>query len=176
MGAEALLAFLVPTLTAAGPLLLASLGEVFAERTGVVNIGLEGLMIGGALAAVVAATVSGSPWIGVGAAVFAGLAGAALFALFGIGLRRDQIIVGTTLNFLLLGLTGVLYRAWTPGAAATPTLPRVFGEGATAVNGVTLFALALVPLGFWLLFRTRLGVTLRAAVRRRRRPRQPARP
>lgn len=166
MNADALVAFFVQTLTYAAPLLLASLGEVFTERAGVVNIGLEGVMIAGALAAVVVSATTAAPWLGVGAALCAGLALAGLFALFGIGLRRDQVIVGTTINFLALGLTGVLFRAWSGASEsvpAAPTLPRVFGEGPTAVNAITLFALALVPAASWLLLRTRVGVTLRAA-------------
>jgi simple sugar transport system permease protein len=169
MTAEAALSFLTQTLAAAAPLLLASLGEVFTERAGVINVGLEGLLLLGTLAALVVAVLTGCPWLGVFAAVLAGVAGAALFALFGVALRRDQVIVGATLNFLALGLTGVLYRAWlqAAGSAATaptaPTLPRVLGEGGTAINGLTLLSLLLVPLCHWLLFRTRLGVTLRAA-------------
>lgn len=161
---EALLSFAAQTLLAATPLLLAALGEVFAERAGVINIGLEGLLLGGALAAVAAAVVTGSPWIGLGAAILAGLALVALFALFGVVLRRDQVIVGTAVNFLALGLTGVLYRAWLGASAApptAPTLPPVPGAG--GVHGLALFALLLVPLAHRLLFRTRLGVTLRAA-------------
>lgn len=162
------LAFFAQTLTYAAPLLLASLGEVFSERAGIINIGLEGVMIAGALAAVVAASVTGAAGWGVAAAVFAGLVLAGLFALFGVQLKRDQVIVGTTINFLALGLTGVLFRTWTAAssasAAATPTLPRVAGgPGALALNGVTLFALALVPVASWLLFRTRAGVIVRAA-------------
>ncbi len=169
MTAEAALSFLTQTLAAATPLLLASLGEVFTERAGVLNVGLEGLLLLGALAAVVVAVLTGAPGPGLVAAVLAGVAGAALFALFGVALRRDQVIVGTTLNFLALGLTGVLYRAWLQSAGAgapapaAPTLPRVFGEGGTAVNGLTLFSLLLAGLSHGLLFRTRLGVALRAA-------------
>lgn len=156
--------FVAQTLAAATPLLLPALGEVFSERVGVVNIGLEGLMISGALAGVAASVVTGSPLAGLCAAVVAGMAGGGAFALFGVVMRRDQIIVGTTLNFLLLGLTGVLYRAWTQhtGAVTAPTLPRILGEGGTATNALTLFALLLVPLAQWMLFRTRLGLILRA--------------
>lgn len=163
---EALPSFAAQTLLAATPLLLASLGEVFAERAGVINIGLEGLLLGGALASVAAAVVTGSPWMGLAAATLAGLALAALFALFGIVLRRDQVIVGTAVNFLALGLTGVLYRAWLGASAApprAPTLPPVLGEGGTAVHGLALAALLLVPLAHRLLFGTRVGVSLRAA-------------
>jgi simple sugar transport system permease protein len=164
------LSFLLQTLAAATPLLLAALGEVFAERAGVLNIGLEGLLLAGALAAFVIAVVTGSAGLGLLAALVAGLAGAALFALFGVVLRRDQVIVGTTINFLALGTTGVLYRAWLLGrdtsveAPPAPTLPDAFTVGGTAsLPWLTLLALALVPLAHRLLWRTRLGVTLRAA-------------
>ena len=169
MTSDALLSFALQMLAASTPLLLAALGEVFAERAGIINIGLEGLLLAGALAAVVVSVVTGSPWLGLGAAALAGLTGAALFALFGIVMQRDQVIVGTALNFLALGLTGTLYRAWLlagdTGATAptAPTLPRVLGAGGTAINGLTLIALLLIPAAHWLLFRTRLGVSLRAA-------------
>jgi simple sugar transport system permease protein len=147
-------------------LLFAALGELSSERVGVINIGLEGLLLTGALVAVMAATITGSPLVGVLAAIIAGMLMAALFALFGIALKRDQVIVGTTLNFLALGLTGMVYRAWTSkgtSAVTAPTVPPLLGNGGTAVNILTLFALLLVPVSHWLLFRTRLGVTMRAA-------------
>ena len=155
--------FFAQTLASATPLLLPALGELASERVGVINIGLEGQMIAGALAGVAAGIVSGSPWVGLCAAAFAGLISGAVFALFGVVLRRDQVIVGTTLNFLLLGLTGVLYRAWTlnTGAAVARAIPNLVGQGGTAVNGLTVFALLLVPIASFLLFRTRLGVVVR---------------
>lgn len=157
--------FVIQSLAYASPLLFASLGEVFSERVGVINIGLEGLLLLGALAAVMASAATGSAWIGVLAALVVGLLGGLLFAWFGVGLRRDQVIVGTTINFLAAGLTGVLYRAWTQGgtqAVTAPSLKPLFGQGSTAVNALTLLALLLVPAAYWLLFRTRFGVTLRA--------------
>ena len=158
------LGFFAQTLAAATPLLLPALGEVASERVGVINIGLEGQMIAGALAGVAVGIASGSPLWGLCAAACAGLAGGVVFALFGVVLRRDQVIVGTTLNFLLLGLTGVLYRAWTQNpdvSTVAPSLRAVFGSGGTAVNALTIFALCLVPLAHVLLFRTRLGVAVR---------------
>lgn len=165
---EALFLFAAQALSSGTPILLAALGAVWGERSGVINIGLEGLLLVGALAAVIAATVSGSAWLGLGAAVLSGGALASLFAVFGVVLRRDQVIVGATINLLALGLTGVLYRAWlTSGAAAAgapaPTLPQVFGSSGTTLNGLTLAALLLVPLFHVLLFRTRAGIAVRAA-------------
>ena len=166
MNATSLWSFLLQSVAYAAPVLFAALGEVFSERVGIVNIGLEGMLLVGALTAVVAATASGSALVGCIAAAIAGIAIGALFALFSVGLKRDQVIVGTTVNFLALGLTGMLYRAWTAAGASggkpLPELGRVLGDGSTSINGLTLFALALVPLGHLLLFRTRLGVTIRA--------------
>ena len=171
MTPDLVLSFIVQSLTYASPLLLASLGELLSERVGVVNIGLEGLLLLGAFAAVVAGVtfhaLPFAPWLGLVAALLTGAAGGGLFALFGVVLRRDQVIVGTTLNFLALGLTGMLYRAWstanpTASAQPAPTLPHLFGNGGTTVNALTVAALLLVPFAQWLLFRTRLGVALRA--------------
>ena len=165
MNALFILSFFLQSLAYATPLLLASLGETFSERVGVINIGLEGLLLVGALTAVYVAVLTGSPLWGVLAAVMAGVGMAGLFALFGVTLKRDQVIVGTTINFLALGLTGVLYRSWTAGgtqAVTAPAIPALFGNGGTAVNALTLAALALVPVAHWLLFHTRLGLTIRA--------------
>lgn len=152
---------LLQTLTYATPVLLAALGALFAERVGVVNIGLEGLMLVGALAAVVVSAATGQPYFGVVAGAAAATALAALFAFFAVGLKRDQVIVGTTLNFLALGATGVLYRSM-KSLGTVKSLPTLFGDGSSAVNAVTIGALVLVPAAQWLLYRTRLGVTLRS--------------
>lgn len=153
---------ILQTLTYAAPVLLAALGAVFAERAGVVNIGLEGLMLTGALAAVLVSAATGQPYLGVLAAALVAAALAGVFAVFAIGLKRDQVIVGTTLNFLALGATGVLYRSVT-NLGEVKTLPVLFGDGSTAIHGVTLLALLCVPVAQWLLFRTRLGVMVRSA-------------
>ena len=157
---------LTQTLAAAAPVLLAATGAVFGERCGVINIGLEGLMVCGALAAVVVSAATGSAFLAVVAAFVAGVFGAAVFAAFALGIKRDQVIVGTTINFLAFGLTGVWYRAWQSGAGAgkaAASLPAVIGQGAGGINALTLLAFALVPAAHYLLFRTRLGLTIRAA-------------
>ncbi len=99
--------FLEATVRTATPLALAALGECISERAGVINIGLEGAIIAGALGGTVAAGVIG---VGGGFAVgaLAGVAVAALFALFTIGFKADQIITGTAITMFALGLTGTL--------------------------------------------------------------------
>lgn len=157
-----MIAFALLVVAYAAPLLLAALGEVFAERAGVVNIGLEGLMLVGALVGVLVSVGTGSAYLGALAAALGGAALASVFALFAVGMKRDQVIVGTTINFLSLGLTGVLFRAWLSakgGAPKTPTLPDLF----LGFNALTVLALILVPLSQWVLSRTRLGLAIRAA-------------
>ena len=128
MNAQQALSFVVQSVTYSTPLLLASLGELFSERVGVINIGLEGLMLTGCLAGVWGATLTHSPYLGLLFALVVGMAGGGLFALFAVGLRRDQVIVGTTLNFLALGLTKTGSRAavlCTSGTAVANLHPAV---------------------------------------------------
>ena len=110
------------------PLLLAALGETLAEKAGVINVGMEGMMLAGALAGFAAAFATHSPWAGAGAAVLAGAALAALFAALTVGLGADQVVVGTAVNILALGLTGVFFRA----------LPQLNGATAAAFAPLTL--------------------------------------
>lgn len=125
--ASALVPFLEAMIRTATPLAFAALGELVAERAGVINIGLEGAIIAGCFGALVAAGVGGVGAGFVGAAA-AGMLMTALFALFVVTLRTDQIITGTALTLLGLGLTGTLYRALygVTGAALTvPTLAPI---------------------------------------------------
>lgn len=166
--------FLEGSVRTATPLALAALGETLVERAGVINIGLEGAVIAGALAA-----LAGAGALGVGAgfaaAALAGVAVAALFAVFAVTLRADQIITGTAVTMFALGLTGSLYRAayGASGAALrVPTAPawRVPGLSRLPVVGGALFAqplvtylvYAAVPALWWWLYRTHAGLALRA--------------
>ena len=149
------------TFTLATPLLLASLGETVVERAGVVNVGIEGMMLTGALAAVIGSWDTGSPLLGVGVAAVAGLALALLLALFAVRLNANQVVVGVVVNLLALGLTGTLSRALFGKQAAFLTvkaLPTLFG----GQNLLTPLALGMVPLLWWWLRRTRRGLELRA--------------
>ena len=157
------------------PLLLAALGETVAEKAGVINVGMEGMMLAGALAGFAAAFAAHSPWAGAGAAALAGVALAALFAALTVGLGADQVVVGTAVNILALGLTGVFFRAEPQlnGATAASFAPLSLpffhhSAGATVVsalfeqNALGWLAWVLVPLLWLLLFRTRWGLRLRA--------------
>lgn len=152
-------------------LLLAALGETLAEKAGVINVGMEGMMLAGALAGFAASFAAHSPWAGAAAAALAGVALAALFAGLTVGLGADQVVVGTAVNILALGLTGVFFRAQPQlnGAPATSFAPLSLPFRHPALvsalfeqNALGWLAWVLVPLIWLLLFRTRWGLRLGA--------------
>jgi general nucleoside transport system permease protein len=166
--------FLAAAVRISTPLLLAATGEMLNERAGVINLGIEGAMLAGALASAIGAASHG-PWVGVILALMAGVAVAGLFSLVAIGARADQIITGTAVTLAAVGLTGTIYRtAFGPGGPglSLPTLPAVAIPGLRAIPvlGQALFeqplltylAWLLVPAAFWFLFRTWWGLALRA--------------
>ncbi|HEY2163581.1 MAG TPA: hypothetical protein VGH04_06315, partial [Gemmatimonadaceae bacterium] len=104
-------AFLASAVRTATPLALAALGELVVERAGVINISLEGVVLFGAFGALAGATHGGVAG-GVAAGLACGMLTAAVFAVFAVGLRADQIITGTAVTLLAFGATGTLYRAF----------------------------------------------------------------
>ena len=166
--------FLEASVRTATPLLYAALGETLVERAGVINVGLEGSIVAGAFAALVAAGAAGTG-AGFGAGAAAGLMVALVFALFVVALDADQIITGTAVTLLALGLTGALYRTMYGANGAALTTPTtapltVPGLAAIPIVGRALFAqpaatyalYLLVPLAWWWLYRTHAGLALRA--------------
>lgn len=166
--------FLAAAVRVATPLLLAATGETVTERAGVINLGLEGMMLAGALAAALGATAAG-PWAGVALAVLAGMLLAAAFAAVTIGARADQIITGTAISLGAVGLTGTIYRQAYGTAGAGLTLPTlgplpIPGLARIPLLGPALFdqpmptylAVLALPVVWWILFRTRAGLGLRA--------------
>jgi simple sugar transport system permease protein len=166
--------FLAAAVRVATPLLLAATGETVTQRSGVMNLGLEGMMLAGALAATIGATAAG-PWTGVALAILAGMLLAGVFALVTIGARADQVIAGTAITLGAVGLTGTIYRQAYGAAGAGLDLPTLApipipGLATVPVLGPALFSqpaptylgLVAVPVVWWLLFRTRLGLALRA--------------
>lgn len=166
--------FLEAAVRTATPLALAALGETVVERSGVINIGLEGVMLAGAFGALVGAAAGGAG-AGYVAGVAGGMAVAAIFAAFAISLRADQIIAGTAINLLALGATGALYRALfgATGAALSiatsrpvplPVLAKipVIGPAFFAQSAPTYALYALIPIVWWWMYRTQPGLALRA--------------
>jgi ABC-type uncharacterized transport system permease subunit len=159
----------------ATPLMFAAIGGMFSERSGVTNIGLEGMMLTGAFFGILGADKLGSWYLGLLVAVVAGGLMATLHAVLSIHLRADQIIGGTAINFIALGLTGYLYIDLY-GLQGTPTdisgIPSVhlgFLDGVLFVgqvfgdlNLMIWVAIFLVPLSWVVLFKTPLGLRLRA--------------
>ncbi|MGH7628610.1 MAG: ABC transporter permease [Gemmatimonadales bacterium] len=159
----------------ATPLLLAALGETVTERAGVINLGLEGAMLAGALAAALGAAEAG-PWQGLTLAVLAGALMSALLGAIVVLAGANQIIAGTAVTLGCLGLTGAAHRAWVATGIAVPVVPTLapapipllaelplVGPALFAQPAPTYFALLLVPALWWFLFRTRAGLALRAA-------------
>lgn len=172
---ELLEAFLTAAVRVATPLLLAALGEAVSERGGVINLGLEGSMLAGALGATLGASAIG-PFTGLGVALLAGAALAGVFALVAVRLRANQIISGTAITLAAVGLTGAIYRgAYGPGGVglSLPTLQPVpvpllsaipiLGPAFFNQAILTYASYALVVGCWWLLFRTGWGLQLRAA-------------
>jgi simple sugar transport system permease protein len=166
---------LASTIRNATPLIFAALGGMFSERSGVVNIGLEGLMLISAFAGVVGAFISGSALVGLGFGLAAGLIFALIHALMCITFEADQIISGTAINLLALGGTGFL-MVLIFGSGGTS--PRVSGFKEVAIPllsdipliGPALFnqsllvylMYALIPITWFVVFRTPFGLRLRA--------------
>ncbi len=107
----------------ATPLIFAAMGGLFSERSGVVNIALEGLMLLGAFAAAVMALVSGSPWVGLAGGMAGGMALAAIYAVFVIRLRANQIVAGMAINMLAFGATPFLCKILYDVTGSTPAIP-----------------------------------------------------
>jgi simple sugar transport system permease protein len=178
-------AMLASTLRLATPLVLCALAGLFSERSGVVDIGLEGKMLFAAFAAGAAGAVSGSTSVALLAAMAVAVLLSWMHGLACVSYPGDQVVSGVAINIIAAGLTVVLGIAWfaqggqTPPVstsvrmqslfpdagtvlALVPFVGRVLGEGLLTHSAMVYFAYALVPLVWWLLFRTRFGLRLRA--------------
>ena len=169
-------AILASTLRNATPLIFAALGGMFSERSGVVNIGLEGLMLISAFAGAVGSFYSGSALVGLLTALGAGLLFALIHAVMCITFEADQIISGTAINLLALGGTGFLMVEFFGSGGTTPRVSsfeplRIPGLADIPVVGPALFEQSLlvylmyllVPLAYFVVFRTPFGLRLRAS-------------
>ena len=166
--------FLQASVRTATPLMIAALGEMVVERAGLINIGLEGVIIVGAFAALAAASQS-DPVFGYVAAIGAGMAIAGVFGFFTLYLRANQIITGTAITLLGLGVTGTLHRAsfGIPGAeisiapatvGALPVLGSIplVGPALFTQPTITYAMYLLVPCIWFVMYRMHAGLALRA--------------
>ncbi len=155
----------------AAPLTLAAIGGLFSERSGIVNIALEGLMLVGAFAAAVATFYSGSPWFGVLTAAVAGAMMAHVHGLVCVKFKGNHIVSGVGINILAIGATPFIAGALFGTTGSTPDIARSLGTwsipGLGAVLGeyspLVFLSWLAVPVAYVLVFRTRFGLRLRAA-------------
>jgi len=170
MNTALLLSFIMTVVIAATPILLASLGELVAEQAGVLNLGVEGMMVMGAVAGFAVANTTGSTLAGVAGGMAAGAAMSLLFAFATLTLVANQVASGLALTLFGLGLSGLLGESFvgTPGIK----LPSLNVPGLTDLPGIgrilfgqdilVYLSFALVAAVTWFLFRTRAGLILRA--------------
>lgn len=167
--------FLISVVTMTTPILLAALGELLVEDSGVINIGIEGAMLVGAFAALTLAYFTGSTALGLAGAIAAGIAINAIFALLVVNLAVNQVVTGTAVSILALGLTGVLYRQlfgvtgksfMVAPIAKIPLGPLaripILGPALFDHNVLVYLTFILVPVLWYVTARTRYGLRLRA--------------
>lgn len=182
---EDLISVLITTIRVSTPLILACLAGLYSERSGIVDIGLEGKLLGSAFGAAVVAALTGNAWLGLLAGVGVSLVFSAIHGLASINFRGNQIISGVALNFLASGLTVFLGGAWFGRGGNTPPLTgdaRFYGiqlpfaqelAGVPVIGPIysgllsghsilTYVAFLAVPATAWVLWRTRFGLRLRA--------------
>lgn len=141
------------------PIALAAVGEVIVQRSGVLNIGLEGTMLGGAFAAAYLAFITGNPWLGLAGGLIVGIAVSLVQAWFVLRRSADQVVVGTAVNLLALGVTGTLFRrvfGESGQLLSVPTIPKLDGIDAIMIATpllAVLAAIALRRMGWGLLIR-----------------------
>ncbi|HTV71338.1 MAG TPA: ABC transporter permease [Rhizobiaceae bacterium] len=156
--------------TAATPLLIAAIGELVVERSGVLNLGVEGMMVMGAVTGFAVAFTTGSPWLGLLAAIIVGALFSLLFGFLTLTLVTNQVATGLALTLLGLGLSGMLGESFTglpgiklpvlyiPGLSDIPVVGKLF-FGQDPVFYISIILTAAVA---WFLFKTRAGLTLRS--------------
>jgi len=140
------------------PLILAALGGLFSERSGVINIALEGMMLAGAFTAAAVTYAAGNPIVGLAAGMAAGTLIAAIHAVACIRYKADQVVTGTAINILMIGVPAFLSGAFFLSSGSTPQLPRD-----QLIPWLPIWiAFLVVPLSWYVLYKTPFGLRLRA--------------
>lgn len=161
---EQFLSLFESTIRVATPLVLAALAGLFSERSGIVDISLEGKMLAAAFASAAAAYVFHSPWIGLGFGILVSVALAMLHGLVSVTFNGNQLISGMSINIVASGLTPVLALAWFQQAGSTPQLDNTsrFREVALGYPILVYLAVLIVPAVTWVVYKSRFGLRLRA--------------
>jgi simple sugar transport system permease protein len=158
------IALLFSAIRSATPLIFAALGGLFSERSGVINIALEGLMLAGAFTAAVITFETGNPYVGLVSGMAAGGVLAFVFAIACIRFEADQVVTGMAINFLMIGLPALISGAIYDSTGSTPQinkadqLPNYFNN----LSFASILAFILVPICWYVLFKTPFGLRLRA--------------
>ncbi len=142
------------------PTAFGAIGESVVQRAGIINVGLEGLMLGSAFSATIVSSSTGNPWLGILAGMVSGILTAMFFGILVIKFGLDQIVVGTAINLLSLGICGTLFekQGATGKLMNLPPIPKFFGSLDVIV---VLLVVSAVAIGFTL-YRTDFGLKLRA--------------
>jgi ABC-type uncharacterized transport system permease subunit len=160
-----LFAFVFSGLRLATPLIFAALGGLFSERSGVINIALEGLMLMGAFTAAVATLELHNPFLGLLCGVVAGGALAFVYAIACIKFEADQVVAGMAINFLMFGLPALISGSVYDSTGSTPQLDKAIQLPSffdNRINIATIIVLVLVPIVYYILYKTPFGLRLRA--------------
>jgi simple sugar transport system permease protein len=167
---DTVLSMLVVTLVAGTPIVYAALGELVTERSGVLNLGVEGMMLTGAISGFIVTFVTGSVWLGVAVAMLAGAGMALLFSLITISLKANQVAVGLALTIFGTGLSSFMGKAYVGKsvlvdqsaiAAALGQLPLI-GALLGKLHPLVWISWILFGAIYWFLYRSRAGLVLRA--------------
>jgi simple sugar transport system permease protein len=172
----ALVTWIAASIRLSGPVLMAALGEIFAERSGVLNVGIEGTILLGALASFLASQHASSVFVGMIAAVVTGTLANLFLAWMYVTVRASQVVVGLVFNVLALGLAATFYHLAVANTAAPQTIAMFKPLDVPILTGIPIIGpilfghsiplyltIALVALAHFILFRTRVGLALRAA-------------
>jgi ABC-type uncharacterized transport system permease subunit len=152
------------TIRTATPLIFASLGGLFSERSGVINIALEGLMLSGAFTAAVVTYQLNNPYLGFAAGMIAGALTSIIYAIAVIRFEADQVVAGFAINILMLGIPAVVSSRIYDSAGSTQQIAKEFllPDLYNRLSVASILAFLLVPICWYLLFKTPFGLRLRA--------------
>jgi len=152
------IALIWSTVRLSTPLILAALGGLFSERSGVINIALEGMMLAGAFTAAAVTYAVGNPFVGLVAGMLAGMLIASIHALACIRYKADQVVTGTAINILMIGMPAFLSGAFFLSSGSTPQLAREQLIPWTPI----VIAFVMVPISWYVLYKTPFGLRLRS--------------